>query len=31
VAIGICVVFTLAFGIYPSPIIHFAERATLLF
>jgi NADH-quinone oxidoreductase subunit N len=31
IAIAICVVFTLAFGIYPSPIIHLAERATLLF
>jgi NADH-quinone oxidoreductase subunit N len=31
IAIAICVVFTLAFGIYPSPIIHLAEKATLLF
>jgi len=31
IAITICVVFTLAFGIYPAPIIHFAEKATLLF
>ena len=31
IAIAVCVAFTLAFGIYPSPIIHFAERATLLF
>jgi NADH-quinone oxidoreductase subunit N len=30
-AIVICVVFTVAFGIFPGPIIHFAERATLLF
>jgi NADH:ubiquinone oxidoreductase subunit 2 (subunit N) len=29
--IGVAVVFTVAFGIYPSPIVHFAERATLLF
>jgi NADH-quinone oxidoreductase subunit N len=29
--IGVSVVFTVAFGIYPSPIVHFAERATLLF
>jgi len=26
-----CVVFTLVFGIYPGPMIHFAEKATLLF
>jgi NADH-quinone oxidoreductase subunit N len=29
--IGVTVVFTVAFGIYPAPIVHFAERATLLF
>jgi NADH-quinone oxidoreductase subunit N len=29
--IGVAVVFTVAFGIYPGPIVHFAERATLLF
>ena len=29
--IGVCVVFTLALGIYPSPLVHLAERATLLF
>ena len=26
-----CVAFTLVFGIYPGPMIHFAEKATLLF
>lgn len=31
IAIGICVAFTLAFGIYPAPLIHLAERAGLLF
>jgi NADH-quinone oxidoreductase subunit N len=30
-AITACVVFTVAFGIFPGPMIHFAERATLLF
>jgi NADH-quinone oxidoreductase subunit N len=29
--IGVSVVFTVAFGIFPGPIVHFAERATLLF
>ncbi len=29
--IGWCALFTLALGIYPSPIVHFAERASLLF
>ena len=31
IAIGITVAFTLAFGILPSAMIHFAEKATLLF
>jgi hypothetical protein len=29
--IGVCTVFTVAFGIFPGPLVHFAERATLLF
>jgi hypothetical protein len=29
--IGVTVAFTIGFGIYPSPIVHLAERATLLF
>jgi NADH-quinone oxidoreductase subunit N len=29
--IGVSVAFTVAFGIYPGPIVHLAERATLLF
>ena len=29
--IGVSVVFTVALGIYPGPLLHFAERATLLF
>jgi NADH-quinone oxidoreductase subunit N len=29
--IGVTVAFTVGFGIYPSPIVHLAERATLLF
>jgi len=31
VAIGVCTAFTVGFGIFPGPIIHLAERATLLF
>jgi NADH-quinone oxidoreductase subunit N len=31
IAIAICVAFTVVFGIFPGPVIHFAERATLLF
>ena len=31
VVIVACVVFTVVFGIYPSPLIHVAEKATLLF
>jgi NADH-quinone oxidoreductase subunit N len=29
--IGWCVAFTVVFGIYPGPIVHFAEKASLLF
>jgi len=29
--IGLSVAFTVAFGVYPGPIVHLAERATLLF
>lgn len=29
--IGLCVTFTVLFGLWPSPIIDFAHRATLLF
>ncbi len=29
--IGVSVVVTVALGIYPGPLVHFAERATLLF
>jgi NADH-quinone oxidoreductase subunit N len=31
VAIGICVAFTVVFGIVPQPLLEFANRATLLF
>jgi NADH-quinone oxidoreductase subunit N len=31
IAIGLAVAFTLVFGILPSAMIHFAEKATLLF
>jgi NADH:ubiquinone oxidoreductase subunit 2 (subunit N) len=30
VAIGICVAFTVVFGIIPGPIVNFAHQATLL-
>jgi NADH-quinone oxidoreductase subunit N len=30
-AIGICVTFTVVFGIIPGPIVDFAHQATLLF
>jgi NADH:ubiquinone oxidoreductase subunit 2 (subunit N) len=29
-AIGICVVFTVVFGVVPGPILDFARQATLL-
>jgi NADH-quinone oxidoreductase subunit N len=29
--IGVCTAFTVALGIFPGPLVHFAERATLLF
>ena len=29
--IGICVAFTVVFGIIPAPIVDFAHQATLLF
>ena len=31
VAIGLCVGFTVVFGIIPEPILNFAHQATLLF
>jgi NADH:ubiquinone oxidoreductase subunit 2 (subunit N) len=31
VAIGLCVAFTVVFGIIPAPIVDFAHQATLLF
>jgi NADH:ubiquinone oxidoreductase subunit 2 (subunit N) len=31
VAIGLCVAFTVVFGIFPGPIVDFAHQATLLF
>jgi NADH-quinone oxidoreductase subunit N len=31
IVIAGCTAFTVVFGIYPGPIVHFAERATLLF
>ena len=31
VAIGLCVAFTVVFGIIPGPILDFAHQATLLF
>ena len=31
VVIGASLVFTVAFGVYPGPIVHLAERASLLF
>ena len=31
VAIGVCVVFTVLFGIVPAPLLDFAKHATLLF
>ena len=31
VAIGLCVGFTVVFGIVPGPILDFAHQATLLF
>jgi NADH-quinone oxidoreductase subunit N len=31
VAVGLSVAFTVAFGLDPAPILHFAEKATLLF
>jgi NADH-quinone oxidoreductase subunit N len=31
IVIAGCTAFTIAFGIYPAPIVHFAERASLLF
>jgi NADH-quinone oxidoreductase subunit N len=31
VAIAACIVFTLAFGIYPQPIVEFAKRSVLAF
>ena len=31
VAIGLCVGFTVVFGIFPAPVIDFAHQATLLF
>jgi len=30
VAIGLCVAFTIVFGIFPAPILDFAHQATLL-
>jgi hypothetical protein len=30
-AIGLCVAFTVVFGIIPGPIVDFAHQATLLF
>jgi len=30
-AVTVCTAFTVGFGIFPGPIIHLAERATLLF
>ena len=30
VAIGLCVAFTVVFGIIPGPILNFAHQATLL-
>lgn len=31
VALVICVAFTIIFGVYPTPLIHFAKHAVLLF
>ena len=31
IVIAACTAFTIVFGIYPAPIVHFAERASLLF
>jgi NADH-quinone oxidoreductase subunit N len=31
IVIAACTAFTIAFGIYPAPLVHFAERASLLF
>jgi hypothetical protein len=31
VALGLCVAFTVVFGIIPEPILNFAHQATLLF
>ena len=31
VAIGLCVAFTVVFGIFPAPIVDLAHKATLLF
>jgi hypothetical protein len=30
VAIGICVAFTVVFGVVPGPVLNFARQATLL-
>jgi hypothetical protein len=31
IALAICLAFTIGFGVYPSPLIHFARHATLFF